>query len=205
MNEVIDKRVGDIRVDGLGRLVAHGVGHAVLHCTADCAVVGMGTGSALFLGVPATIFGIEEVGDAEVHKRVYLLHSPLRAIIVEVGPGHTCQRVFAGNGRSELAVDLGSAYHGTEVFVIVVPVRLHVLDLRGVGQHDLVKLCRGQYGEVERNSTFGHIRYEVHARLELVGKGRYYDLADLVALRIAEDGSHEVCSGNGREAHTLML
>ncbi len=203
--EVLYHGVRYVRIYGFGSLVAHGIGHAVFHGATDCAVVGVGAGSALLLGIPATVFGVEEVGDAEVHHRVYLLHAALGAVIVEVGPGHACQCVFAGNGRSELAVDLGGADNGAQMFVIVVPVGFHVLYLCRVGKDDLVKLRCNEYGEVERHCSFGHIDNEVHARLELVGDGRDYDLADLVALRVAEDGTHEVGAGNGREAHPAVF
>ena len=42
--------------------------------------------AALPLAVGRTVFGIEEVGDVFVHLVVYLLHTTLGTVVVEVGP-----------------------------------------------------------------------------------------------------------------------
>ena len=144
VDKVVYHRVRHVRVYLRRFFVADGVRHAVPGRAARHAAVRVLARAALLLAVPATVLGVEQVGDAEVHQRVDLLHAALLAVIVEVRPGQARGRTAAGDAGAQLRAHDAAAHHRTQVLVVGHPVGFHVLYLVAVAQNNLVKLGRVQ-------------------------------------------------------------
>ena len=89
---IVHKRVRYLVVYFIRSIITDRILHAVARRTARYAVVCMLTASALFLAVTTPITGIKQVRDTRVHQCVYLLHTTLLAIIMEVDPVHAGRR-----------------------------------------------------------------------------------------------------------------
>ena len=186
-----------------GRAVCiHRVLHTKLCCAAGCPGVAMRACAALCLAVAPTILGIEQVGYPVVHQTVYLLHSPLYAVVVEVRPRHTCCRTAACDTGSQLVTHDAAAYHAAQVGSLLHPFGFHVLYPRAVAQHNHVELCRFLDGEIQGRGIGWNIGYKIHAGLELRAERaddyRIYD----VASRVREHTAHQIRAGYTREADT---
>ena len=84
VHQTVNQRIRDFVVDGIRFIVADGVCHPMLCRSACCAVVVVLSGTALLLHVPAPVPCIAQIRNAAVHQRIYLLHAPLLAVVVEV-------------------------------------------------------------------------------------------------------------------------
>ena len=60
------------------------------------------SGTALFLHVTTTVTRIAQVRNTAVHQCIYLLHTTLLAVVVEVCPRHTAGSIIAGYTRTKL-------------------------------------------------------------------------------------------------------
>ena len=151
-----------------GRAVrVHRVLHAYLRRAAGRACVGVLTRAALHLAVSPPILGKKQVGDVVVHQAVYLLHTSLGRVEVEVSPRHArCCRA-AGDTGSQFVPDHAAAHYGAQVGLHLHPVGFHVLYLRAVAQHHHVKLRSLQNREVQGNGICRNVGYQVHAGNEL--------------------------------------
>ena len=103
VHQPVNQRIHDFVVDDIRFIVADGVCHPMLCRSACCAVVGMLSGTALFLHIPAPVTGIAQIRNAAVHQRIYLLHTTLLAVIVEVCPGHACRGRSSGDAGTQFA------------------------------------------------------------------------------------------------------
>ena len=201
VNQAVNQRIRDFVVDGIRFIIADGVCHPVFCRPTRCSVVGMLSGTALFLHVPAPIPCIAQVRDAAVHQRIYLLHTPLLAVIVEVRPGHACRGRSSGYAGTQLTAHHRTAHNGTQMFLIGHPIRFHVLYLVAVAQHHAVKLCRVQDGEMQGRCTFRNVCYQIHAGFKFQADGRHHNTLQDVSLRISKHTADKPRAGNTREAH----
>ncbi len=90
------------------------------------------------------------------------------------------------------------------MLVVGKPLRLHVLYLLAVTQHNLVELRRVQYGEVQCHRTFRHVADKVHACLKPIAECRHHDVLHHVAARICKHRAYEVRARHARPAHLLV-
>ena len=140
MHKIVHKTVRHIRINPLRLFVAHSVLHAPRCRTASRACIRVRTCATLLLHVLSPILCIAQICDAPVHQRVYLLHTSLHAIVVEVHPCHVCSRRTTRYAGTQFCANHRAARHTTKVLVVGHPVRLHVFNLLAVTQHHLVKL-----------------------------------------------------------------
>jgi len=116
-----------------GRLfVPDGVPHTAACRAARRAVIRVLSRTTLLLRVPAPIEGEEQVRDARVHQRVYLLHTPLYRVVMEVRPCHARRRATTSYRRPQLRADDRRAHHRAQMLVVGHPLRLHILYPRAV-------------------------------------------------------------------------
>ena len=127
VHETVYETVRNAAVHTGSFFVSDGVPHAPCRRAARRAGVRVLPRSALFLSVPASVPGVEEVGNAGVHQRVYLLHATLNTVIMKVRPSHARSRAAAGYRCTQLGTDDRRADYGTEMLVVRHPLRLHVL------------------------------------------------------------------------------
>lgn len=109
------------------------------------------------------------------------------------------------DARAEFLTDDDGLDNGAQMLLVIVPLRLHVLDLVGVRQDDLVKFRCVEDGEVEGDSSGRDILYEIHSGLEFIGKRRHDDVLKHLAGGVAEHSPGESCSGDAWETHPLVL
>ena len=130
---LIHQTVCHIRVDCLCALIAYSVLHASRHSTASRAHIRMRASATLLLHVPPAILRVCKVRNAEVHQCIYLLHTSLHAVIVEVRPCHTCSSASARYASTQLAAHYRTAHNSTQMLVVGKPFRLHILYLAAIG------------------------------------------------------------------------
>ena len=92
VDRTVHDGIRDLVVYFIRFIITDRILHTVTCRTARYAVVRMLTASALFLAVTTPITGIKQVRDTRVHQCVYLLHTTLLAIIMEVDPVHAGRR-----------------------------------------------------------------------------------------------------------------
>ena len=204
MHQAVNQRIRDFVVNDIRFIVADGVCHPVFGRSACCAVIVMLTGTALFLHIPAPVLCIAQVRDAAVHQRIYLLHTPLLAVVVEVRPGHACRGRSSGDAGTQFTAHHRTAHNGTQMLLIGHPIRFHVLYLVAVAQYHAVKLCRVQNGEMQGCSTFRNVCYQIHAGFKFQADGRHHNTLQDVSLRISKHTADKPCSWNAREADTSV-
>ena len=129
VDEIIDKTARDVGIDAVRLLVADGVLHTASGSAAGLATVGVLARAALLLNILTAVFSVHQVGYTRVHQGVYLLHASLYAVIVEVGPAHTRGRGSAADDAAQPVTDYGTADDSAKVFIVMVPLRLHILYL----------------------------------------------------------------------------
>ena len=204
VHQAFNQRIRNFVVDGIRFIVADGICHSMIGRSACCAVVGMLSGTALFLHIPAPVTGIAQIRNAAVHQRIYLLHTPLLAVVVEVRPGHACRGRSSGYAGTQLAAHHRTAHNSTQMFLIGHPIRFHVLYLVAVAQHHAVKLCRVQNGEMQGRCTFRNICYQIHAGFKFQADGRHHNALQNVSCIIHKHTADKPRSWNAREAHALV-
>ena len=172
--------------------------------SARYSIVIMLPGTALFLHVPAPVPCIAQIRNAAVHQRIYLLHAPLLAVVVEVRPGHASGCIGAGYASTQLAAHHRTAHNGTQMLLIGHPIRFHVLYSVAVAQYHMVKLSRVQDGEMQSRRTLRNVCYQIHARLKLQADGRHHNALQDVSCIIHKHTADKPRTWNAREAHALV-
>ena len=204
VHQTVNQRIRDFVVDGIRFIVADGICHPMLCRPACCSVVGMLSGTALFLHVPTPVPCIAQIRNAAVHQRIYLLHAPLLAVIVEVRPGHACRGRSSGYAGTQLAAHYRTAHNSTQMLFVGHPIRFHVLYLVAVAQYHMVKLSRVQNGEMQSGRTLRNVCYQIHAGFKLQADGRHHDALQDVSCIIHKHTADKPRSWNAREAHALV-
>ena len=167
-------------------------------------IVIMLPGTALFLHVPATVPCIAQIRNAAVHQRIYLLHAPLLAVVVEVRPGHASGCIGTGYAGTKLAAHHRTAHNGTQMLLIGHPIRFHVLYLVAVAQYHAVKLCRVHNREMQSRCTLRNVCYQIHAGLKLQADGRHHDALQDASCIIHKHTADKPRTGNARKADTSV-
>ena len=132
VNKTVYKRICYFIIDGKRCIITDSVLHAITGRTTRDTITIMLPRTALFLHVTAAITCIAQVRNTAVHQGIYLLHTPLLAVIMKVRPRHTAGCIITGYTRTQFAAHYTAAYYRTKMFVIAHPVRFHILDLVAV-------------------------------------------------------------------------
>ena len=80
----ITDAIRNVRIDTLGFCETDSIFHSSLHRTACSSGIRMRTSATLSLRVTSSVCHIEEVGNMAAHREVYLLHTSVHGIVVEV-------------------------------------------------------------------------------------------------------------------------
>ena len=125
----------------MGFGITDGFCHSMRHRTTSGSVIRVLSGSVLLLDIPPSVLGIEEVCNPRMHHRVYLLHTTLYAVVMEISPRHTCGSRSACHTSPKFISYDAASNDTTQISILMYPVRFHVLNLRAIGKYDLIKLC----------------------------------------------------------------